>query len=177
MRWSHDSRQRCMLVGSIPTLGLMKKVLDVCCGGKMFWFNKNNPHVVYNDNRIVDRQVFPRHSGFRITPDNVMDFTNMDYEDESFSLVVFDPPHLVRAGPKSFLRMKYGVLDEDWQSQLSKGFKECFRVLKQDGVLVFKWNEDQVSLQDVLSLAEYEPMFGHTTGRSGKTKWVTFMKT
>jgi hypothetical protein len=27
-----------------------KPILDPCCGGKMFWFNKNNPHVLFCDN-------------------------------------------------------------------------------------------------------------------------------
>ncbi|MCT3601566.1 SAM-dependent methyltransferase, partial [Lactobacillus acidophilus] len=27
------------------------KILDACCGGKMFWFNKHEPHTTYLDNR------------------------------------------------------------------------------------------------------------------------------
>nr|DAW58410.1 MAG TPA: putative AdoMet-dependent methyltransferase [Caudoviricetes sp.] len=28
-----------------------KKILDVCCGSKMFWFQKNRSDTVYMDNR------------------------------------------------------------------------------------------------------------------------------
>lgn len=27
------------------------KILDACCGGKMFWFDKNNPEVLFTDIR------------------------------------------------------------------------------------------------------------------------------
>ncbi|NBJ75120.1 SAM-dependent methyltransferase, partial [Neglecta sp. X4] len=26
------------------------KILDACCGGRMFWFDKQNPFVTYMDN-------------------------------------------------------------------------------------------------------------------------------
>lgn len=29
----------------------MKKILDACCGSRMFWFDKNNENVVFMDNR------------------------------------------------------------------------------------------------------------------------------
>ena len=27
------------------------QILDACCGGKMFWFDKHEPHTTYLDNR------------------------------------------------------------------------------------------------------------------------------
>ena len=33
---------------------------------------------------------------------------------------------------------------------MKAGFDECMRVLEPDGVLVFKWNEDQIKLNEVL---------------------------
>lgn len=27
----------------------MKEILDACCGGKMFYFDKNNPNVLFQD--------------------------------------------------------------------------------------------------------------------------------
>ena len=85
-------------------------------------------------------------------------------------------PHLVRAGPKSWLAAKYGKLGEDWREDLRKGFAECFRVLATDGVLVFKWNETQVKVTEVLALTPVAPLFGHPTGRKGLTHWLVFMK-
>lgn len=37
-----------------------KKILDVCCGSKMFWFDKENPNVEFCDIRTMDRQEFPK---------------------------------------------------------------------------------------------------------------------
>ena len=33
---------------------MMKRILDVCCGSKMFYFNKNNPLVHFNDLRKLE---------------------------------------------------------------------------------------------------------------------------
>lgn len=32
----------------------MAKILDACCGGRMFWFDKAHPDAVYMDNRRLD---------------------------------------------------------------------------------------------------------------------------
>ena len=29
----------------------MKPIIDVCCGSRMFWFDKNNSNTVFMDNR------------------------------------------------------------------------------------------------------------------------------
>ncbi len=49
-------------------------------------------------------------------------------------------------------------------------------MLDNNGVLVFKWAEDQISLREVLELTPVQPLFGHPTGRKGRTRWVCFMK-
>jgi len=159
----------------------MKKILDVCCGGRMFWFDKNNPDVLFVDNRVVDPMSVGKGRNarqFSVAPDKVMDFRNLDLPDNSFSLVVFDPPHLKRAGPQSYMAMKYGKLDpKTWREDLTKGFAECFRVLKPDGILIFKWNEYQILLSEILKLTPAKPLFGHPSGKRQETHWVCFMKT
>lgn len=65
-----------------------------------------------------------------------------------------------------------GTRSED----LRQGFAECFRVLDVDGTLVFKWNEAQVKIGEVLPLAPHAPLFGHLSGRKGLTHWLVFMK-
>lgn len=112
----------------------------------------------------------------RIEPDEFLDFRALPYPDESFSLVAFDPPHLERAGPKSWLAAKYGKLSNNWRDDLSRGFAECFRVLRPDGTLVFKWNEVQVPVTEVLALTPHPPLFGHLSGRKGLTHWLVFMR-
>ena len=85
-------------------------------------------------------------------------------------------PHLVRTGKKSWLALKYGKLGQSWQDDLSKGFAECFRVLESGGVLIFKWNENQIKVSEILKLTPNKPLFGHVTKRHGGTIWLTFMK-
>lgn len=161
---------------------LRKLVLDPCCGGRMMWIDKENPAVVFGDQRsetIVVTDRTHREDGTRtlhIRPDQVMDFRALPFEDGAFKMVAFDPPHLERAGPRSWLAAKYGKLSDDWRADLTAGFAECFRVLEVDGVLVFKWNEVQVKLNDVLALTPHKPMFGQISGRSGMTHWLVFMK-
>ena len=83
----------------------MKPILDACCGSKMFWFNKDNENVIFMDNRTLDTQLCDGRS-LVIKPDLVSDFRDMPFSDNTFYLVVFDPPHLVRAGEKSWLAAK-----------------------------------------------------------------------
>ena len=89
-------------------------------------------------------------------------------------LAVFDPPHLKRIGEKNWMCKKYGKLPKNWQQLIRKGFDECMRVLDDYGTLVFKWNEDQIKLREVIEAIGKEPLFGHPT--RGKTIWMVFMK-
>lgn len=154
----------------------MKKILDVCCGSKMCWFDKTNPNVLFNDIRDED-YILCDGRQLHVHPDTQYDFTHLDkFDDNSFKLVFFDPPHLRRVGDKSWMIKKYGRLDKNWQEQIKKGFDECMRVLEPNGVLILKWNEKQVSLKRLLLCIQVLPLFGHTSGRSGATKWLCFMK-
>jgi hypothetical protein len=159
------------------------RAIDPCCGSRMMWFDRNHPDVVFGDTRHETITVTDRSHGkesgtrtLRIEPDTLMDFRALPYQDGTFKLVAFDPPHLVRAGPKSWLAAKYGKLGQDWRDDLRQGFSECFRVLDADGVLVFKWNETQVKVSEVLALTPVPPMFGQVSGRRGMTHWLVFMK-
>ena len=150
----------------------MKKILEACCGSRMFWFDRENSDVIFADNREIkttlcdDRRLL-------IKPDIKMDFRDMPYKDNSFKVVVFDPPHLIHAGTGSWLAKKYGILPNDWKTYLKAGFDECMRVLEPEGVLVFKWNEDQIKLNDVLKEFGKKPLLGD---QRGKTRWILFMK-
>lgn len=159
------------------------KVLDPCCGSRMMWFDRENPDVVFGDVRREVLTVTDRSHGrvdgtrtLHIEPDLLLDFRALPYAERTFKLVAFDPPHLVRAGAKSWLAAKYGKLSHDWQADLKAGFQECFRVLDDDGVLIFKWNETQVKVKDILALTPCKPLFGQVSGRSGMTHWLVFMR-
>lgn len=152
-----------------------KIILDVCCGSRMGWFDKQNPLALFADIRDEEHTLCDGRS-LEIHPDIVADFTDMPFLSESFKLVVFDPLHLLKVGDNSWLAKKYGKLSEDWPSVIKKGVDECFRVLEDYGVLIFKWNEDQITVRDVLRAIDWKPLFGHTIGRHGKNMWMCFMK-
>lgn len=150
----------------------MKRILDACCGARMFWFDKNNPDVVFMDRRKVSTMLCDGRQ-FVVNPDVIGDFTDIPYADNWFNMVVFDPPHLIHAGKTSWLALKYGTIEGDWKDMIRKGFKECLRVLKKDGVLIMKWGSDRISTKDVLQVLPMQPLFGH---RRGKSIFLVFMK-
>jgi hypothetical protein len=141
----------------------------------MFWFDKEHPNVTYMDIRKESAGFIPEQPLFTIAPDVVADFTNMPFLDSSFKMVVFDPPH-AKIGLTGILGKKYGTLPTDWESMLKDGFSECWRVLEDFGVLIFKWNSKTLPLSRISHTFPSNPLFGHTTAKSGSTIWVTFMK-
>lgn len=161
---------------------MKKKILDVTCGSRSIWFNKNHPAAIYCDKR---RQEFTgiwkstkkdSERKIIIDPDVLCDFTKLPFDDNSFQLVVFDPPHLTGAKETSWLVKKYGKLDESWPNMLHDGFKECMRVLNTDGVLIFKWSEYDIPASEVWKAIGQKPLFGHHSGKKSKTFWGCFMK-
>lgn len=158
-------------------MSAQKRVLDPCSGSRMFYFDKQNPDVVFGDIRQEEHTLCDgRH--LEINPDVQLDFRKLPFADGTFKVVVFDPPHLVNAGKQSWLALKYGRLpSETWQADIKAGFAECFRVLANDGVLIFKWNEDQIKVSEILALTEQKPLVGHRSGKSMKTHWICFIKT
>ena len=89
---------------------------------------------------------------------------------------MFDPPHITNCNEDSVMGMMYGSLSDFWEDDLRQGFSECFRVLDDYGILIFKWAESRISIKDVLKLTKYKALFGHKTRRNGLTHWVCFMK-
>lgn len=168
-------------------------ILDACCGSKMFYFDKNDDRVLFQDIRKIETTLCDGRK-FEINPDIQADFTSMPYPDNHFSMVIFDPPHLLRnvgkskfadlydslnpkGQPTGWQHTKYGTLpNQDWKEMLTKGFKECFRVLRQGGFLIFKWNETDIKVSEILKLTPEKPIFGHISGKRANTHWICFMK-
>ena len=156
-----------------------KKILDVTCGNRQIWFQKNEPHTIYCDKRIERHEMISKNGGTKrldINPDVVCDFSNLPFGDNSFSLVVFDPPHVENLLESAWLHKEFGSLDGDWKPMIRKGFKECMRVLKPDGVLVFKWSDVSISTREIINVIGQEPLFGHRSGKKMNTHWMCFMK-
>lgn len=151
-----------------------KKILDVTCGSKTIWFNKNNPATLYCDRRKEELfGIWKSGSGKSerscvIEPDVQCDFTNLPFDNDTFLLVVFDPPHLKDVGINSWMAKKYGKVDKNWPAILHDGFKECMRVLKDDGVLIFKWSEYDIPAAAVWDALGKKPLFGHHSGKKSK---------
>jgi len=157
-------------------------VLDACCGSRMFWFDKQDPRALFVDKR---RETWPIDQGtpgtigrapIVVDPDMLADFTELPFPNDSFSMVVFDPPHIERQEALGLLTKKYGHLTGDWREMLRKGFSECFRVLKPQGTLIFKWAESDYTVSEVLALTPEKPLFGHKSGKQSATHWVAFLK-
>ena len=124
----------------LTTAAAEKQCLDATCGSRMMWFDKQDARALFIDNRQLETQLCDGRK-LSIDPDMMADFRSLPFDDGTFDHVVFDPPHLVKAGEKSWLAQKYGKLGENWREDLRSGFTECFRVLREGGTLVFKWNE------------------------------------
>lgn len=156
-----------------------KKILDVTCGARSIWFDKHHPAAVYCDNRREQYHHLWKNAGnctLDINPDVVCDFTDLPFPDNSFHLEVFDPPHLTGAKETAWLVKKYGKLDGNWPKMLHDGFQECMRVLKPDGVLIFKWSEYDIPSAEVWKAIGQKPLFGHHSGKRSRTFWACFMK-
>ena len=81
------------------------KILDACCGSKMFWFDKENNETCYMDNRTLDTTLCDGRK-LIVKPDVIADFRKMPFDDESFYLVVFDPPHLLMKNKSRYRCLK-----------------------------------------------------------------------
>jgi SAM-dependent methyltransferase len=147
----------------------------------MFWFDRANDRAVFGDSRCETHLLTDKSSkgGAReliINPDVLLDFRALPFPSDHFSLVVFDPPHLVRNGQSGWLAKKYGKLGDDWREDIRAGFAECFRVLKPSSTLIFKWNEHEIRVLEILKLTEEKPLFGNRCGKTAKSHWIVFMK-
>jgi len=159
-----------------------KKILDACCGSRMFWFDKTNPNVLFADIRtetveVKDSSVNTGIRTIEVKPDIEVDFRDMPFKDNTFKMVVFDPPHLNKLGKDSWMAKKYGVLLPTWELDIKTGFNECMRVLEPYGTLIFKWNETQITVTQILNAIGHQPLFGHKSGKRSNTHWMSFMKT
>lgn len=175
--------------------GHEKIILDATAGFRIMWFNKDHPNAVYLDER-TDEEIYQGYcASLRVrnrpalkvrrpkTKTVLSDFKHIPYSDNSFTLVVFDPPYHIKLSNSSWVNMRWGKLKpETWQSDLKQGFDECWRVLKPTGILIFKWNDKDIGSKQILKVLDRAPLFGHrfknntVKGTKRSTFWFCFMK-
>ena len=154
-----------------------KFILDACCGSRMFWFDKEQPNTIFIDNREYDKGFIDNRPNRELKPDMIRDFRTVAFDDKSFKLIVMDPPHLIGKPDGCRMIKTYGALNKETQREdIKKGFDNCWRMLEDYGVLIFKWNEMQKKKKEVLEILGKEPLFGHSTKNYTNTIWFCFMK-
>ncbi len=149
-------------------------ILDPCCGARMFHFDRENPQVLFCDIREGFSKTLCDGRSFEVKPDMAADVTALPFDDGAFPLVIFDPPHLLRGN--GWMVDKYGKLPKDWREWMTSAFAECWRVLRPEGTLVFKWNECHVALSEIMKCAPAKPVCGNRKPTNSKTHWLLFFK-
>ena len=94
------------------------RALDVTYGEGLFWDGSWSGRVVAHD--LDETRAL----------DGVMDFTNLQYDDASWPLVVIDPPHNADAGENSIMGQRYGTVkgQAELEQLIIDGVRECWRV-------------------------------------------------
>lgn len=164
------------------------RILDATASVRTIWYQKNNPFTTFMDMRCgvfscttenMKHSVIKKIGDYKIYPDIIAVWQHVPFKDESFDMVMFDPPHIFKNNGQKLpgIANKYGVFyNQSWRQEISAGVIELFRVLKSEGVFVLKWNESQVKVDEVLRLMPYPPLFGTRTGQHNNTHWITFIK-
>ena len=153
-----------------------KFILDACCGGRHFWFNKNNPNVLFMDIRKEPKGFIPQQKNFEIEPDIIGDFRKTDFRDKQFKHIVLDIPHKVKKD-NGLITKKYGYLGDNWEEDLRKGFNEMWRILDDFGTLNLKFTDLDISTGKLLSLFPVQALYGIITKKgANNTYWFNFMK-
>jgi hypothetical protein len=143
------------------------KILDATAGNRAIWFQKDYPDATFIDLRTEG-----------VDPRNVpMDCRHTDFRDGEFDLVIFDPPHMT-CGPASAMAARYGhYLTAEIRELVGVAFVEFHRVLKLDGLVAFKWNDHDTSLDSILApVTGFDRLVGVPTAtrtkHSSTTYWV-----
>lgn len=153
-----------------------KVILDACCGGRHWWFDKNQKNTIYMDIREVEKGYIELQPNWSVKPDLIGDYTNMPFDDESFHLIAWDIPHILKQN-EGIMCKKYGYLGKNWFNNCKKGFDEIMRVLKPYGTMVLKFNDLNIKINDLLDCFSLKPLFGTVTKKgANNTYFFVFMK-
>lgn len=68
----------------------------MCCGSRMFYFDKQDPNVLFADIREVHDTLCDGRK-LDVAPDIIADCTDLPFKDETFDMVVFRPSSSVKS--------------------------------------------------------------------------------
>src|SRR5690554_5638380 len=109
-----------------------------------------------------------------VCPDLVADVRELPLTDQSFDLVLWDPPHL-NTGRESVFAAEYGHWTQaDIYTLLSEGSRELARIAKPTCSLVLKWGGKDVPLRKVIQrMPLWRPLVGTRALRkaTSQTSW------
>ena len=138
-------------------------ILDATAGNRTMWTTKSSPNIIYID---IERKL-------KNKPTIFCDNTQTPFLSSSFDIILFDPPHQWgskegyqpfypkeykkwAAKHKPFAFTYYGW--DKYKTRLSlikhiyRAQLEFQRILKDDGILLLKWNEMRISLRRILTI-------------------------
>ena len=125
--------------------GSLMVILDATAGNRMMWKNKAPPNVVFVDKEYKLKRA----------PDVFCVWKNLPFRSGSFSLIIFDPPHMIHSNPLPYLvdpmLSFYGVFKNKRELVINiiKAAKEFHRVGER---LCLKWYDEYLSLWRLLPL-------------------------
>lgn len=125
-------------------MAIDKPILDVCCGSRMFWFDKENPLAIFTDIRTYETTLCDGRN-LSIRPDKIEDCTSLSFADNSFGLGCLPeaPVHQTKEQAinkiknyckrKKELIMKYaevrkaaeGYCDNEWKKEIDLQVRNC----------------------------------------------------
>ena len=153
-----------------------KYILDVCCGGRMFWFDKNNKDTLFCDIREVEKGVIQSCPNWECKPDIIADYRDLPFKDNSFKLIVWDIPHIIKDSG-GLINVKYGSLGNNWKEDTKKAFNSIWSKLDSHGTLIFKYSDISIKLSEMLGLFPQKALFGTRTKKGvNNTFFIVFFK-
>ena len=147
-------------------------ILDMTCGPRMTWFQKDRPDVIYCDKRQFEETKYGQQ--IKVHPDVICDSRRLPFGDNTFSGAYFDPPHIVRFNNMSWMAKKYSMLFTTWKEDLKECMNEAHRVTKPGSLICVKWSEIEIPKEDLFESIGL-PCFGTRTGKNNKTWWLVYI--
>jgi len=137
-------------------------ILDMTCGYRSMWFQKQDKGTIYLDKRNLEKHRTPDNRFLEVRPTVQADNRCLPFKDDVFNLVLFDPPHIITDSfPQTNLTIKYGYLRKNsFVKDFLYAIREGFRVLKNNSFLILKWNTTNKTLRQILSICPVPPLFG-----------------